>query len=94
MGKSIANIQEIKDSLSNIKLPEQFKLSESEVITNLDLFINTNLSILSTNDLTSFHRPYYFRLKKVLDTFKINIVIEEKQSIKQLFLKQASGGSK
>lgn len=79
MKKSISNIQEIKDSVSKLKLPEQFKLSDAEIINDVGMFINNSLSLLSTDKLTRFHRPYYDRLKKVLDSFKIEIKIQEKK---------------
>lgn len=79
MKKYVENISEIKEQLKQIKLPQQFQLSASETIFDVPKFIDNSLILLSTNKLTRFHRPYYDRLKRVLNTFKIEIIISEKK---------------
>jgi hypothetical protein len=76
--KYISNIEEIKEKLKKAKLPKEFVLSGSETITDVPAFIEANLTIVSVDKLIRFHRPYYTRLKKVLDTLKIEIIIKEK----------------
>jgi len=75
--KYVSNIEEIKIKLLKAKIPKTFSLSKSELITDVRKFIDVNLSIIDTNELVMFHRPYYNRLKTVLDKLKIKIKIEE-----------------
>jgi len=79
MKKYVSNISEIKEQLKKTELPEQFQLSVSETIFDVPKFIDNSLILLSADKLTRFHRPYYDRLKKVLNTFKIEIIISEKK---------------
>jgi len=79
MIKYISNIPEIREKLKTKELPEAFTLSIAEEIIDVAKFIDSNLSILSVDKLKRIHRPYFDRLKKVLDTLKIIIIIIEEK---------------
>lgn len=75
--KYISNFDEIRENVKKVNLPKEFKLSVSETITDVPIFIESHLKYLETDKLVGFHRPYYTRLKKVLNTLKIKIIITE-----------------
>jgi hypothetical protein len=75
--KYISNLEEVRKKIKEAKFPKEFRLSDSELITDLDMFFETHIQIIDTRKLIGFHRPYYNRLKKVLDSVGIEIKIEE-----------------
>ena len=79
MIKYISNIEEVREKVEKKKLPKSFILSESEKIIDVGIFIESHLTILSVKKLTRIHRPYFDRLKKVLDKLKIKITVDEKE---------------
>lgn len=79
MIKYIGNIDNIKKEVKKAKLPKEFVLSDCAKITNVKQFIDSHLIILDVPKLVFRHRPYYERLKQVLDTLDIQIEIIEKK---------------
>ena len=75
--KYISNIEEIKAKIKEVDFPKEFRLSDSELITDLDMFFDTHIQTINTRKLILFHRPYYDRLKKVLDSVNIEMKIRE-----------------
>ena len=75
--KYISNLEEVKKKIKETKFPKEFRLSESDLITDLDMFFDAHIEIITTNKLIRFHRPYYNRLKKVLDSVNIEMKIKE-----------------
>lgn len=78
MIKYISNIEEIREQVKKAKLPKEFVLSDCEKITDVGLFIENHLNFIDVPKLKRPHRPYYNRLKKVLDTLDIKIEIKER----------------
>lgn len=79
MIQRISNIDEIKEKLKDRKLPKKFSISKSEVITDMDKFLDSHLTILNVDKLINRHRPYINRLRKVLTKLKIKIVISKEE---------------
>jgi len=78
MIKYVGNLEEIRKQVKKAKLPKEFRLNQCSLITDVPKFIESNLTILDVPKLTRTHRPYYERLKQVLDTLDIKIEIKEK----------------
>lgn len=78
MSKRITNIEEIREKVINYKnLPENFRISSSEVVCDAVKFTESHLLHLDTKKLFRKHRAYYDRLKVLLDELEIEIKIEE-----------------
>lgn len=79
MIKYVGNLEEIRKKVKKAKLPKEFVLSDCAKITDVKQFIDSHLSMLDVPKLVFRHRPYYERLKQVLDTLNIKIEIKEKE---------------
>lgn len=77
--RKITNIESIRKEIKKKKLPETFRLSRCAVIFDVEKFLESHLTFLDTERLMKTkHTLYYDRLKILLDTLDINIIIEEK----------------
>lgn len=75
--KYISNLKELKNLVEKTDFPDQFRLSECEVITDINQFINAHMNYLEVRRLTRTQRPYYERLKKLFDTVGLKMHIKE-----------------
>jgi hypothetical protein len=66
----VDDFQVFFDSLP--ELPKDFKLSECEVIVDVELFVETHISFLRANAGNRLFLPYYLRLDKLYKLIKKN----------------------
>jgi hypothetical protein len=60
-------LPELKQFFQQAELPETIRLSDGEMIDNVNLFVTSHISVLENNSGKVRYLPYYLRLLKLYE---------------------------